>query len=90
MLTFKTLFLFARNVPKNHIALVIHITLGSDSPLRCVKNLLERIYKIIMTIDDKIREKKRYNTASTEEQQRCQHHHQVKLINRNLLEIEMV
>ena len=37
-------------------------TLDSDNPLRFKKNLLERIEKVIMETDDKIRDKKlQYN-----------------------------
>ena len=38
--------------------LVIDTTLASDNPSRFRKNLLERILKLIMTIDDKIRDEK--------------------------------
>ena len=38
--------------------LVIDTTLVSDNPLRFRKNLFEKIYKLIMTIDDKIRDEK--------------------------------
>ena len=38
--------------------LVIDSTLASDNPLGFRKNLLERIVKLIMTIDDKIRDEK--------------------------------
>ena len=37
---------------------VIDTTLESDNPSRFRKNLLERISKLIMTIDDKIRDEK--------------------------------
>ena len=38
--------------------LVTDTTLGSDSPLCFRRNLLERIQKLIMTIDDKTRDEK--------------------------------
>ena len=38
--------------------LVIDTTLASDNPSRFRKDLLERILKLIMTIDDKIRDEK--------------------------------
>ena len=38
--------------------LVIDATLASDNPLRFSKNLLEKICKLIMTIDGKIRNEK--------------------------------
>ena len=37
---------------------VIETTLATDNPLRFRKNLLERIQKFIMTIDDKIKDEK--------------------------------
>ena len=52
--------------------LVIDATLASD--------------KLIMTIDDTIKE--RYNKIIIEKQQKCQHYHQVKLINMNILQVK--
>ena len=47
---------------KPYSVLVIDATLTSDNPLCFRKNLVERIYKIIMRIDDKIRDEKlQYN-----------------------------
>ena len=43
---------------KRYSFLVTHATLASDNPLRFRKNLMERIQKLIMTIDDKIRYEK--------------------------------
>ena len=43
---------------KRYYFLVIDATLASDNTLRFIKNLLERIEKLIMTIDDKIRDEK--------------------------------
>ena len=37
---------------------VIDTTLASDNPLHFIKNLSERIYKLIMRIDNKIKDKK--------------------------------
>ena len=48
-------------------------------------NLLERIKKVIMTIDEKIRDKN-YNTILTEKQQKYQHYHQANLTNLNILQ----
>ena len=45
-------------VLQNHIFLAIDDTLASDNPSRFRKNLLERIQKLIMTIDGKIRDEK--------------------------------
>ena len=38
--------------------MVIDTTLASDNSSRFRKNVLERIYKLIMTINDKIKDKK--------------------------------
>ena len=43
---------------KPYSFLVIHATLASDIPPRFRKNLLERIWKLIMTTDYKIRDEK--------------------------------
>ena len=62
--------------------LVIDTTLASDNSSRFRKNLLERILKVIMTTDDKIRDEKvQYNI--NRESPKYQHYHQVKLINMN-------
>ena len=36
--------------------LVVDTTLPSDDPLRFIQNILERIQKLIVTIDDQIRD----------------------------------
>ena len=41
--------------------LVIKATLASDNSSRFRKNLLEKIQKLIMTIDDRIKEKLQYD-----------------------------
>ena len=43
---------------KPYSFLVIDATLASDNPLHFRNNLLERIQKLIMTTDDKIRDEK--------------------------------
>ena len=43
---------------KKYLFLVIDTTPPSDNPLRCQKYLFEAIYRIIMNIDDKIRDEK--------------------------------
>ena len=53
---------------KPYSFLVIHTTLGSDNSSRFTNNLLEKIQKLIMTIDDKIKGEN-YNTILTEKQQ---------------------
>ena len=49
---------------KTIVFLAIYTTLASDNSLRFRKNLLERIYKLIMEIDDKVRvEKPQYDIS---------------------------
>ena len=43
---------------KTYSFLVIDATLALDNPSRFRKNPLERIYNLVMTIDDKIRDEK--------------------------------
>ena len=43
---------------KTYSFLVIDAIVVSDNPLRFRKNLLERIQKLVMTIDEKIRDEK--------------------------------
>ena len=50
--------LYKKRTAKPYSFLVIDTTLASDNPLRFRNNLLEKIYKVIMTIDHKIRHKK--------------------------------
>ena len=50
--------LYKKCTAKPNSCLVIDATFASDYPLRFIKNLSERIEKLIMTIDDKIREEK--------------------------------
>ena len=50
----------------NKYFLVIDATLPSDSPSRFRKNLLERIKKLIMTTDDKVRDKNLQNDIKRE------------------------
>ena len=45
-------------ITKPYYVLVINATLTSDKPLRFRKNLLERIEKLIMMTEDKIRDEK--------------------------------
>ena len=58
--------------------------LASDNPLRFKNDLLERILKLTMTIEGKIRDEKLQTTILTEKQQKHQHYHQVKLINMDI------
>ena len=54
--------LYKKCTAKPNSFLVIDATLASDNPLCFIKNLSERIWKVIMTIDDKIRDEKlQYN-----------------------------
>ena len=50
--------LYKRCTSKTYSFLVNDTTLASDNPLRYRCNLLERVYKLIMTIEDKIRDEK--------------------------------
>ena len=50
--------LYKKYTAKPYSFLVIDATLGSDNPLYFRENLLERISKLIMTIDDNIRDEK--------------------------------
>ena len=50
--------LYKKYTAKPYSFLVIDATLASDNPLRFRKNLLERTEKLVMTIDDKIRDEK--------------------------------
>ena len=43
---------------KSHSLLVFDATFASDNALRFRQNLIERTKKLIMTIDDKIRDEK--------------------------------
>ena len=53
---------YKKRTAKAYSFLINNTTLASDKPLRSRYSLLERIYKMIMTNDDKIRYKKNYNT----------------------------
>ena len=46
--------LYKKFTAKQYYFLVIDSTLGSDNPLCFRRNLLEKIYKLIMTNDNKI------------------------------------
>ena len=50
--------LYKKSTVEPQSFLVIDTTFPSDNSLRFRKNLLETILKLIMTIDDKIRDKK--------------------------------
>ena len=50
--------LYKKSIAKPFSFLVIDATLASDNPLQFKKNILERVYKIIMTIDNKIWDEK--------------------------------
>ena len=50
--------LYKKCTARPYLFLVIDATLASDNSLCFRKNLLERIEKLIMTIDDKIRDEK--------------------------------
>ena len=77
--------LYKTSTAKPYSFLVIDTTLAWDNPLLFRKNLLARIQKLIMAVDDKIRDEK-YNMELTEKQQK--YHYQVKLINMNILQVK--
>ena len=58
--------LYKKCTAKQYSFLVIDTTLALDNPLRFRKNLLEIIQKIIMTIDNKIRDEKLEHDISRE------------------------
>ena len=51
-------FAFPKNIRLNSMHYFIKKFQKSDNPLRFRKNLFEKIYKLIMKIDDKIRDEK--------------------------------
>ena len=65
---------------------VIDCTPASDSPFYFRKNLLKRKKKLIMSIDNKVRNK--IHNKITEKPQKYRHYHQVKLINMNILQVK--
>ena len=59
ILTLKTLWILSKNVLQNHILFwVIDVILASENSSRFRKNLLERKWKLIITTDDNIRDKR--------------------------------
>ena len=50
--------LYKKCTAKQYSFLVLDATVASDNPSQFRKNLLEGIQKLLMTIDDKIRDKK--------------------------------
>ena len=70
-----------------HSFLVTYSTLALGNPLRLRKNLLERIKKLIMTIDDKIRDEK-LQCDINREASKYQPYHLEKLINMNILQVK--
>ena len=76
--------LYKKRTAKPYSLLVIDATFASDNALRFRQNLLERIQKLIMTIDDKIRDKiLQYNI--NREAAKYQNYYLEKLINMNIL-----
>ena len=59
--------------------MVIDTTLASDNPLRFRKNLVERIEKLVMTINKKIRDEKLQYDIN-KEASKYQHCHPDKLV----------
>ena len=79
--------LYKQFTVKPYFFLVINTTLASNNPFHFKKNLLERIQKLNITIDDIIRDKN-CNMKLREKQQKYQHYHQVKLIKMNILQMK--
>ena len=57
-MTLKTLRIFQKGTAKPYFFPAIDANLALDNPLCCKKNLAEKIWKLVMTIDDKIRDEK--------------------------------
>ena len=66
MLALKTLWIFSKCTVKPYSLLVVHASLASDNSLSFRHNLLGRIQKIAMAIDDKIRDEKIQNDINWE------------------------
>ena len=79
--------LYKKCTVKPYFCLMIDCNLHLDNSSRFRKILLERIQKVIMTIDDKIRDKKLQYDINREAA-KYQHYHQVKLINMNFLQVK--
>ena len=74
-------------IAKAYLFLVIDTTLASDNLLRFRKNLLGRIQKLIMTTDNKIRDKKlRYDI--NREAEKVSASPFVKLISMSILQVK--
>ena len=88
ILTSKTLQklqnLYKKCTAKQYYFLVIDAILASDIALRFRRNLLERILKLIMIIEDKIRNERLQHDIDRQ-QQKYQDYHQVKIVNLNIL-----
>ena len=80
--------LYKKYTAKPYSFLLIDATLASDNPLRFRENLVERIQKLIMTTDDKIRDDINCNMILTVKQQKYQHYLLEKLINMNILQLK--
>ena len=66
LLTLKTINLYKKCTAKPYSFLVINTYIAADNPLRFVPNLLERIWTVIMTTDDKIRDEKLHYDTNRE------------------------
>ena len=66
---------------KPYLFLVNDWTLQSDNLLRLRCSVLQRISKLIMTIDYKLRDEEKLRMILVVKQQKYQYYHQVKLIN---------
>ena len=79
--------LYEKCTTKPYSFLVIDATLASDNPSRFRKNLLVRMWKLIMKINDKIRDKKQQYDID-KSLQKFQHFHQEKLRNTNISQLK--
>ena len=77
--------LYKKFAAKPYLFLVIDTTLASDNPLHFKNNISERIEKLIITSEDKIK-MKNYNMILIEKQQKYQHYLQVPLLNMDALQ----
>ena len=79
--------LYKKVTARPYSFLAIDTTPASNNSLRLRQNLLERLLKLIVTTDDKIKYEN-YNAILTEKQQKYRHYHQVKLINMNISKVK--
>ena len=79
--------LYEKCTTEPYSLLVIDATLASDNPSHFRKNLLVRMWKLIMKINGKIRDKKQQYDID-KSLQKFQHFHQEKLRNMNISQLK--